>query len=928
MLQELLFRVYTKFRHITILSLILLCTEFAYSQSVLLPGDIAIVSTNSTNHSFDFIPLVDIQKGTSVWFTNGKWDSEEFSLSEGEEIEITFLNAVSAGTNIHINSISDPRIKLNGHLIFRKEENRIFAYQKDEDVYRFIYGLGWGSDDVWSAYLKEGADIPKSLSLENKTILRLGTYDNYQYHLKNGASGTSNMLLSFISDPSKWVGRDKLAYSSFGTTFRLLAPPVVLFDESISTVTEGEAIVLNVAIYEHDGSRLTVEANFNEFSSTADTNDIEKLNAYSFNFTGLIGNAVYSKEIPVKDDEIFETSENGFFELTNLSKGSLGDFITHVAFIQDNDIPAIRLTDVLNSGSSSDNFIALRNSERQVVNLSGWVLSGKTMRYEFPEGTLVSPLSQLIILQTEISESSDSGLAWIDQDDKKIELRNAKGMIISEFELSKGKKSETISQADENPNLTFESTGAKINTVQASPNPEKKKAGPIIKDAGWYSVSLDELSAQIDTDNPALFWLEPLSKFVSTEEYGAPNSSGVNIIAYFEEEIIIPKSPADSVSTLEIEDQDDILEFEISATDFDENGVIDGAEGFNYIKNTTAKSISVRDFLRLIEEQTSSGAMYPYVYQANDGLLDWSKAVVLKEFDIILPNSTFWVKADSSLESVLISFQVPEFLESDLELEVDEAISTLSISLESNGIGKKIDINLFEEDQELGRDLIAPELEPNLLINTSEYFFFGARSGMNWSRELSFYINEEQKRVIPLAFTSSFSDEFIIKVNGMERMPLGWKFHLKDLFSDKDYDLSNTGPIIFDHKVNEVENESIIPGQSTSKDIVKDRFLLVLYPPGVSEEEETVTDQLRLNQNYPNPFNPRTTISFYLPSAVEVKLSIFNIVGQPILVLEDGMLGAGDHDYEWDASGLPSGMYIYQLEVGNKITTQKMTLVK
>ena len=53
---------------------------------------------------------------------------------------------------------------------------------------------------------------------------------------------------------------------------------------------------------------------------------------------------------------------------------------------------------------------------------------------------------------------------------------------------------------------------------------------------------------------------------------------------------------------------------------------------------------------------------------------------------------------------------------------------------------------------------------------------------------------------------------------------------------------------------------------------------------------------------------------------------MFNVVGQPIAVLEEGTLNAGEYQYEWNATGYPSGMYIYQLEVGNKVMTRKMTL--
>jgi hypothetical protein len=69
-------------------------------------------------------------------------------------------------------------------------------------------------------------------------------------------------------------------------------------------------------------------------------------------------------------------------------------------------------------------------------------------------------------------------------------------------------------------------------------------------------------------------------------------------------------------------------------------------------------------------------------------------------------------------------------------------------------------------------------------------------------------------------------------------------------------------------------------------------------------------------------------ISFYLPENQDVKLSIFNVVGQLITILENGPLQLGEHQYDWNATGYPSGMYIYQLEVANKVITRKMTLVK
>lgn len=926
MLRELLSRVHTKFRLTSFLMFLLVFSGVTYGQSVLLPGDIAIVSVNSTNHSFDFVPLVDIEKGTSIWFTDGKWDSESASLEDGVEVEVLFMNSVRAGTNIHINSVSDPRIELTGHFQFDDGENRIFTYQKEEGIHRFIYGLGWGSADVWSSYLKDGFDIPQSISLEDKTVLRLGLNDNYQYHLKNGASGTSKMLLSFISDPSKWVGRDKSEYPSFGTTFRLLTPPVILFDESVSTVQEGDAVILNVAVYEHDGSRLTVNVDFNEFNSTADSNDIGKFKTQSFNFTGLIGDAVYSKEVPITDDERFEANETGFFELTELSKGNLGDFITHVAFIQDNDIPAIRLTEVVNSGNPEYGFITIRNTERQLVDLSGWKLSSKSFAYTFPENTEILPLSELTLLKNDINDPGSSVSNWIERGDKEVELLNQAGIKVSDYLVTDEVGSEIISASEDSPDLTFEIGKSNTTSGNAQTIRGKEAAVPKVKEAGWYVTPLEEVDIETVSNNPILFWFESLGQFVTTDEYGNPNSEGISVLAYFDEEIIVPEISQDSLDFIQFEAPNDRIEFEMSATDLDENGIINGIEGFNFIRNTSTSPILVHDFLKLVEEQTKSGGMYPYIYLMDENLLDWDKAQVLEDVDVIPAKSSFWIKADSTLETTLISFQTPQFFEPELELEEIEPLSTLRISLGTNELDKVVSINLFEEGEELNRDLLAPELESDVLDKQLEYVHFGAKKGTNWYRDINFDISVEQKIVIPLAFTSSFSGEFILKASGINEFPAGWNIQLKDLYTESDYDLTKTGSFTFDYTVDETDTESNRIG--TALEVISDRFQVVLYPPGVNEEEEVVTDELRLNQNYPNPFNPRTTISFYLPEALEVKLSIFNIVGQPILVLTDGMLGAGDHEYEWDASGLPSGMYIYQLEVGNKITTQKMTLVK
>ena len=83
-----------------------------------------------------------------------------------------------------------------------------------------------------------------------------------------------------------------------------------------------------------------------------------------------------------------------------------------------------------------------------------------------------------------------------------------------------------------------------------------------------------------------------------------------------------------------------------------------------------------------------------------------------------------------------------------------------------------------------------------------------------------------------------------------------------------------------------------------------------------------------LNQNYPNPFNPTTSISFSLPSAMNVRLEVFNVLGQNVATLYDGVLDAGLHEYPFDASALSSGIYLYRLQADEMIETKKMILMK
>jgi photosystem II stability/assembly factor-like uncharacterized protein len=97
-----------------------------------------------------------------------------------------------------------------------------------------------------------------------------------------------------------------------------------------------------------------------------------------------------------------------------------------------------------------------------------------------------------------------------------------------------------------------------------------------------------------------------------------------------------------------------------------------------------------------------------------------------------------------------------------------------------------------------------------------------------------------------------------------------------------------------------------------------------------NEVEVDVATPLSFNleQNYPNPFNPTTKIKYSIPEAGNITLSVYNTVGQEVAILLNGHSEAGNFEVSFDASNLPSGVYLYKLQSANSVQTKKMMLLK
>ena len=93
-------------------------------------------------------------------------------------------------------------------------------------------------------------------------------------------------------------------------------------------------------------------------------------------------------------------------------------------------------------------------------------------------------------------------------------------------------------------------------------------------------------------------------------------------------------------------------------------------------------------------------------------------------------------------------------------------------------------------------------------------------------------------------------------------------------------------------------------------------------------EAEIAPSVFSLSQNYPNPFNPNTTIKYQISEYGRIILTVYDVLGREIKELVNERKPAGTYEVTWNAEGLPSGVYFYQIKTDDFIQTKKMILLK
>ena len=106
------------------------------------------------------------------------------------------------------------------------------------------------------------------------------------------------------------------------------------------------------------------------------------------------------------------------------------------------------------------------------------------------------------------------------------------------------------------------------------------------------------------------------------------------------------------------------------------------------------------------------------------------------------------------------------------------------------------------------------------------------------------------------------------------------------------------------------------------------RFNLNSVITNTGYNSAAIPEKFTLLQNFPNPFNPSTNINYAIPKGSNVKLTVFNLLGQEIATIVNKFQNAGSYSIKFDAGNLTSGIYFYKLEAGDFVEVKKMCLIR
>lgn len=181
-------------------------------------------------------------------------------------------------------------------------------------------------------------------------------------------------------------------------------------------------------------------------------------------------------------------------------------------------------------------------------------------------------------------------------------------------------------------------------------------------------------------------------------------------------------------------------------------------------------------------------------------------------------------------------------------------------------------------------------------------------------------------KIIPDSVTVQAGDSFLFEAKGFNQF--GFPYEVLVNWSTDCGSVTEYGLFTADS----TKETCLITAEDTSTGITANAKVYVEGIVSVDDELFALPTKFKLFQNYPNPFNPVTTIKFGLPVTSQVRLEVFNILGERVSLLIDEVKNAGYHQVEWDSRRVASGIYFYRITMKSSsntfVQTKKLVLLR
>lgn len=319
----------------------------------------------------------------------------------------------------------------------------------------------------------------------------------------------------------------------------------------------------------------------------------------------------------------------------------------------------------------------------------------------------------------------------------------------------------------------------------------------------------------------------------------------------------------------------------------------------------------------------------------------------LISYNEIFASPFYDLQGTSDLRLALNFIYTPQMVEADeVEFNVLGRPDTSSqwqmlYSLETNPnqLGNLSGLNLEEIDVDLSGNYTSEQLQVGLQLKINNLQYSGNTYGY-FADSLLIYSREEVVNQSPvvvstpetLVLARNFGEYRVTDIDSYfadpENDPLSYEVISIPSFLDASV---NADVLILNSKTGETGTGEIIIRATDSKGASADLTIMVevTVETGISDETDNqMPTEFTISQNYPNPFNPSSNIRFGLPESGEVRLEVYNMLGQRVTTLVDQRMQAGWHTVTFDASTLSSGTYIYRITSGDFVQTKKMMLIK